>query len=368
MTTAPPAAHDPDRIVVIGASYRDSTTDAREAALARLPELFHGLDEHVVLDTCHRVELIGVGEPDGEAPAPLYVRRGRAAVERVLTVVAGLDSAIVAEEQLLAQVRDAYRLAQANAETGPILNELMRRALHVGRRARSMAGPSEDRSLADRALASIGAPKCALVVGSGAMAERLATGLGRRAARLAITSRTPERAAALAGRVGGTSVPWEEALLDDTWDLIAFATRVTKPLLGADAAATLRRAAVIDLCAPSAVAPDARTILGDRLVDLDALGVAGTSTLSERTRHRLEALVVEETERYLAWLAELPAFDAVSQLHARATELRDRYLGRLRKSDQFDEAQLAAVARMTTQLVGELLHEPTLRLRAEGRP
>jgi glutamyl-tRNA reductase len=231
-----------------------------------------------------------------------------------------------------------------------------------------MAGPSVDRSLADRALASVGAPEHALVVGSGAMAERLATGLGRRAAHLAISSRTPERAAALAGRVGARTVAWDGALLDGRWDLIAFATRVSEPLLDVERATALPHAAVIDLCAPSAVAAEARTILGERLVDLDTLGAAGTSTLSERARHRLEALVAEEADRYLAWLAELTAFDAVSQLHARAAELRDRYLGRLRKSDRFDEAQLAAVDRMTTQLVGELLHEPTLRLRAGGRP
>ena len=368
MTTAPPAAPDPTRIVVVGASYRDSSTDVRQGALARLPDLFDRLDERIVLNTCHRVEVIGVGHVAGVASGPLRVRRGRDAVERVLTVVAGLDSAIVAEEQLLAQVREAYRTAQANDETGPILNELMRRALHVGRRARSMTGPSVDRSLADRALAAIGAPATALLVGSGAMAEQLAAGLRRRRTRLTIASRTPERATALAARLGAQAVAWDELLLDGHWDLVAFATRVSDPLLSTERADALHPAAVIDLCAPAAVAPDARPRLGPRLIDLDTLGAAPASTLSARSRRRLEALIAEEADRYLAWLAELPAFDAVSRLHARAAELRDRYLGRLRQSDRFDEAQLAVVDRMTAQLVGELLHEPTLRLRAGERP
>lgn len=368
MTSATSAAPVLERIVVIGAGHHEASTDAREAALGHLPALGARLDERLQLTTCHRAELFGVGAGVPDVGPPLRVRRGRAAVERILSVVAGLDSAIVGEQELLGQVRDAYRAALDAGTTGPILNQLMRRSLHVGRRARSMAGTATDRSLADRALAGVAAHERALVVGSGAMAERICTVLAGRGSAPTVASRTPSRARALARRVGGVAMAWHPELLDGPWDLVALATRVDRPLLARERARTMRAATVIDLCAPSAVAADARPILGRRLVDLDTLGAEGPSIADPHARRRIERLVQEETDRFITWLAELPAFDAVSLLHARAAELRDRHLGRLRRSDRFDEAQLAAVDRMTTQLVGELLHEPTLRLRAGDRP
>lgn len=356
MTHPRSAVPDPDHIVVIGASYRDGSTDARQAAAAALPEL----DERVLLETCHRIELIGITSAQVDVTPPLRVTRGRAAVVRTLRTVAGLDSAILGEQQLLGQVRSAYASALAGATSGPLLNELLRRALRVGRRARSMTGPASDSSLAERALASIATPGRALVVGSGTMATRLAVDLAARGADLTVAAGSVERAASVAGPLGARAVPWDLGLTAGVWDVIAFATRIADPLL-TDARSI--HGTVIDLCAPAAVGRAARRQLGDRLVDLDSLGAAAQRPSGPAVR-RIEALVEAEADAYLAWLAERGAADEVGGLHARAAELRTRHLHRLRSGNRFDAAQLAAVERMTAQLVGELLHEPTLRLRA----
>lgn len=341
---------------MIGASYRDGSTEQREAALGSLPDL----PQRVLLRTCHRVELVGLADTEVAVPAPLRVSRGREAVVRLLRTVAGLESAILAEEQLLGQVREAYDAALADGRTDPILNELMRRALRLGRRARSMVAPSVDRSLADRALGLLPPPATALVVGSGSMATRLVAGLAAAGCAPVVASHAVERATALAQPVGGRGVAWAADLLAERWDLIAFATRVADPLLTVAPAS----GHVIDLCAPPAVAPAARRVLGARLVDLDALASTGTDAAETRAARRLGRLVEEEADRFLGWLRERGAADSVAALRARAAELRERHVGSLRRSDRFDDAQLAAVERMTSQLLHELLHEPTLRLRA----
>jgi glutamyl-tRNA reductase len=62
----------------------------------------------VLLSTCHRVELYGFGEPPPFA-AVLPLRSGQAAVVHLLRVAAGLESALVGEDEVLHQVRDAFQ-------------------------------------------------------------------------------------------------------------------------------------------------------------------------------------------------------------------------------------------------------------------
>ncbi|MEO6578258.1 MAG: hypothetical protein ABIO99_05090, partial [Candidatus Limnocylindria bacterium] len=114
---------DLDDIRVRYATFRAHAAPERE----RLARELHASDaiEHVLLETCHRVELATV--EDG--PVADGQLRGEPAIRRIFEVVAGFDSVVVAEEQLLGQVRAAYGSALAAGTTGPILNELFRRAL-----------------------------------------------------------------------------------------------------------------------------------------------------------------------------------------------------------------------------------------------
>ncbi|HEX5396069.1 MAG TPA: hypothetical protein VFX74_03155 [Candidatus Limnocylindria bacterium] len=359
---APDHASDLDRLAVFAGTFRDLPTDDRERLAARLASVQDGFTERLLLHTCHRAELVAVLQTDTAGPG-LPTWRGADAVERVLTVAAGLDSAVIAEEQLLGQVRDAYTAALARHETGPILNELMRRALRFGKRVRSAALPGGDHSLAQRALewiAGHGALDEALVVGTGVVAREVAAGLAARGTRCTIASRSADRAErAVASLPGGAhAVANLETALASGHGLIVLATRTAGPILNTDAGEGL----VVDLCAPSAVEPSLRPALGERLLDLDRLGHA-TSALPAGAERRLRAELGEERDRFVTWLSERGARDEIVRLRNRADDVRRRHLDRLQRRADLRDDQLAAVERMTGALVNELLHEPTLRLR-----
>jgi glutamyl-tRNA reductase len=370
-------ASELDRLVVAGATFDDLPTGRREALAAALAQLAARLPERVVLHTCHRVELVAVLSEDGELPSLPGMRRwqGAAAAERLLLVAGGLDSAVVAEEQLLGQVRDAYTAALARGETGPLLNDLFRRAVRFGKRVRSAANPARDRSLADRAIEWTAARLergvgTAVVFGTGEIGTRLAVGLAAMGLDCTVASHSTDRAGRLVARLAGKpashrAVTVEEGLsAASAADVVALATRTAGPILGAEPRAS---ALIVDLCAPPAVPAELRESIGDRLLDLDRLGVSspGSGSLSPAAERRLRRELVEERDRFVAWVRGRSAGDGIGLLRSHAEELRRRHLDRLRRRADLTPEQLAAVESMSSALLAELLHVPTVQLQHE---
>ena len=121
---------------------------------------------------------------------------------------------------------------------------------------------------------------------------------------------------------------------------------------------------VVDLSSPSAVTADAATRLGDRLLDLDRLGVAGEARrLSADVERRLRQEARAEATGFASWLEVRASGDAIAMLRAHGEDIRRRHLEGLRLKSSLDDAQAAAVEAMTAAMLGELLHGPTLRLR-----
>ncbi|MDQ2940732.1 MAG: hypothetical protein M3R05_00930 [Chloroflexota bacterium] len=366
-----------ERLVVLAATYRDMPTEGREDVAHQLGRLRSGFSERLLLHTCHRVELIAVGEALSEGPPGLRRWTGSAAVERVFMVGAGFDSAILAEEQVLGQLREAYETALARGETGPILNELLRRAIRFGKRVRAAAQPGADRSLADRAAAwamdriSGAGGSTALVAGTGEMGLLLATRLAASGMVCTIASTSADRARRIAEELPRTgsshsSRPMPGALAHaGEYAVIAIALRTASARL--EARAVRAGAVVIDLSSPRAVAPEAAALLGDRLLDLDRLGrlVATRSPLSRASERRLRGELNSERDRFVAWLASRAQSDAITRLRSHAREIRDRHIERLRRRGRLSEEQLADVEAMTGALLAELLHGPTLDLRGD---
>ncbi|MBA2633571.1 MAG: NAD(P)-binding domain-containing protein [Chloroflexi bacterium] len=375
--------NDLERLLVVFATFRELPTERREALAADPSALAAGLDEWLLLHTCHRIELIGLS---GRAPLPpprsgLRLVRGLKAVERVLLVSAGLDSAVIAEEQILGQVRDAYETALARGQTGPITNELLRRAIRFGKRVRAEAQPGSDRSLADRAAAWAIARLArnddqprehALVVGSGQMGRLLATRLAEAGMLVTVASRSGERAARVAEalpRVGRQDRAHQSVLTDQAlkqaaqYDAIAIAVRSSTWLLDAAHFGT-ERPVVVDLSSPGAVSTQLAARLGDRLLDLDRLGqTGGGSSLDRAAERRVRADLDATRDRLVAWLRDHHNGDGIALLRQQTEEIRRRHLDRLRRRAQLSQEQLAAVEAMTAAMLAELLHVPTLQLR-----
>jgi glutamyl-tRNA reductase len=369
-----------ERLFVASATVRDFDTAARELLATELEARSDDAGEGVVLHTCHRVELIAFTEAaDGLADVPDVMQRtsGLAAVERVMLVAGGLDSTVLAEEQVLGQVRDAYRSALSRGQTGPVTNELMRRAIRFGKRVQSFAQPMGDRSLADRSARWVqerlpatrsGVPLRALVLGTGEMGRALARHFGALGADVTIASRSADRAeeciAALPHRERHRAMLLSDVLDGPLrYDVVAIALRSGMHRLDSRHLDN-PRLLVVDLSSPSAVTADAAARLGDRLLDLDRLGAANEARrLSAGVEGRLRNEAIAEARAFAAWLEVRASGDGIAMLRAHGDEVRRRHLERLHLKSSLDDQQAAAVEAMTVAMFGELLHGPTVRLR-----
>jgi glutamyl-tRNA reductase len=395
-------------LVVVGVNHERAPVEVRErlaipdarlaAALAGLLAET-GLGEALLLATCNRVEVWGVGRAaeatgavagwlavqGGTAPAALagltYEHRGTAAVAHMAAVAAGLDSMVLGEPQILGQVKAAHAAATAAGAVGTVLGDAVTQALRIARRVRteteigrgavsvSYAAVELARKiygdLRDRSVVLLGAGEM------GGLAARHLADVG--VSHLLIVSRTVERAEAIARETGGKAAPFEEfprhAAGADI--LICAATApdvlVTAGQVAGWLALRPRPLFVIDLGVPRNVDRGVSRLADVYLYDIDDLeGVVEANRRARgRELERARQLVAEAVARLERTTAARTAAPTIRSLRAKLEEIRqaevERTLARLRHHD--DEVR-AAVEAMSAALVNKILHGPIEQLKA----
>jgi hypothetical protein len=250
-------------VVAIVAHARTVPSLRREAFAAELATLGEG-PGHLVVHTCHRVELyVAPGTfagPLPEPPAGAQRLEDVAAVRHLISVACGLDSAVVGETQILHQLRGPIAQRGAGRALDPVLDRLFQVSLHAGRIAHGWFTGSP-RSLADVALDRIAAAigplegRRILVVGVGRMGRLAAFAAMRRGCSVGVTNRGEERAAQLAREVGGTVVGF--GALGDAPDGVIVAIAGRWPVGSGEIDALRGRGVpLVDLSSPPALAAD----------------------------------------------------------------------------------------------------------------
>jgi glutamyl-tRNA reductase len=402
-------------VVVIGLNHRTAPLELLERMTvsdAALPKALHDLVtrqhllEATVLSTCNRTEVYAVADKfhgaysdirnflaDSADLAPeafgnhLYVHYDEAAVAHLFEVAAGLDSAVLGESEILGQVGDAWHRAQREGAAGAVLNLLFRHALEVGKRARSETGIGRHIASVSQAAVAMArdrigelAGRRVLVLGAGEMGEGMASALaGAGVAEVLVANRTWANAVALAERTGGRAVRLTDlaALLVDV-DLLLTSTGASALMLDrTDLDAIVARRdgrtlLIVDIAVPRDIDPEAATLPGVTLLDMDDLRDFAETGIERRRREiaRVRHIVEDELDRYLGLATAREVAPLVAELRERAEEIRTGELDRNRKRlADLDPAERAAVDALTKAVLAKLLHEPTVRLKdAAGTP
>ena len=292
---------------------------------------------------------------------------------------------IIGEAEVQGQVKRAYELALVEGATGPILNRLFRDALAAGKRARTETGiserslsiPSVAVELAQRTLGEL-EDRRVLVVGAGETAELTARALAAKGVEaIFIANRHYDRAIGLAERFGGHAVRFEELPeeLADA-DIVVASTSSPHHVIEREALAEVmavrdgRPLLLIDLAVPRDIQPACREVAGASLYDMDDLQSLVERNLSgrEAEARRVEGILRSELARFERWLAAQDVTPTITALHDARRRGRRRVLdeneSRWEGLTEADRERLAVAARA---IASRLLHEPTLRLKRDGR-
>lgn len=374
--------------------------EALRVLTRKAPDRDSGVTEGAIISTCNRVEVYGVanGCSDGvkdlvdflseSSQIPVHdlegyldYYRGEEAVKHLFSVACGLDSLVVGENEILGQVRDAYEVARETKAGSKVVLKLFRRAVTVGKRARTDTAISRNAAsvssvaveLAKRTFGDLSTCR-ALVIGSGEMGQQALRNLVISGVRdVAISNRTRAHAEMTAQQYNGRVAEFDrmEAALRDA-DIVISSTAAPHAVIrlaqveGAMSARPDRPLIIIDIAMP----PDAEAEVGEVenvfLYNLDDLGVVVQTNLEKRQQEvpKVEALVAEEVREFMNWLCSLTVVPTIVALRRQADHICQSELQKaMRRLGPIDDRQREIVQAMAKGLTNKLLHTPTLRLK-----
>lgn len=395
-------------IQVFGLSHDTAPLALRERvafAPEKLPEHLErareqlNLEEVAILSTCNRTEIYAIGDAGftafgewlaaahGLAPTELiascYTHREGAALRHMMRVASGLDSLVLGEPQILGQMKAAYLAARAAGVLGTALEQSFQSVFAAAKRVRSETGIGANP--VSVAYAAVGLARQifgrlealhAILIGAGDTIELVARHLGEAGiAGLMFANRTPDRAALLAARHGGETLPLAE-LPDHLHraDLVITATASQVPVLGKGAVeSALRRRRrrpilMVDIAVPRDIEPEVGRLDDVYLYTVDDLRevIREGRRAREAAARAAEEIIELEVAR---WQRRRLARDAVGAIRAyrgHAATVRDAEVDKALRALDAGQPPEVVLRQLANSLTNKLLHHPTAGLKRAG--
>ena len=400
-------------IAVVGLSHKTAPVEVREKLSIQeakmesvMQELcsYPHIEEVAILSTCNRLEIYVVAKeteqgireltqflaelsqlPLHQLRQHLFILLHQDAVMHLMRVAAGLDSLVLGEGQILAQVKNTHKLGQQHKGIGRLLDRLFKQAMTAGKRVRSETSigtgavsiSSAAVELAQIKVQNLAAYRVA-IVGAGKMSCLLVKHLlAKGAVNISILNRSSKRAEELANQFPDANL--ELCPLSDMMtvlaasDLVFTSTAATEPLLDrAKLEATLepnRPLMLFDISVPRNVAADVNDLENVQAFNVDDLKAVVAQNQESRRKMAMEAevLLEEEVEAFDVWWRSLDTVTTISCLRNKIETIREQELEKAlsRLGSEFAEKHQEIIEALTRGIVNKILHDPMVQLRAE---
>ncbi|MEH2317221.1 glutamyl-tRNA reductase [Nostoc sp.] len=400
-------------IAVVGLSHKTAPVEVREklsipepqieSAIAQLASYPH-IDEVAILSTCNRLEIyIVTNEADQGireitqflaeySKLPVFSLRQHLfmllhddAVMHVMRVAGGLDSLVLGEGQILAQVKTTHKLGQQYSGIKTILNRLFKQALTAGKRVRTETSigtgavsiSSAAVELAQIKVANLAACRV-VILGAGKMSRLLVQHLlSKGAVQISIVNRSRDRAQELVKQFPQQLIqihPLSEIMtvIADS-DLVFTSTSATEPILDRaklEMVLEVQRSLMLfDISVPRNVHADVNELENVQAFNVDDLKAVVAQNYESRRKIAQEAerLLEEEVEAFDIWWRSLETVTTISCLRNKVETIREQELEKAlsRLGSEFAEKHQEVIEALTRGIVNKILHDPMVQLRSQ---
>lgn len=401
---------------VYGLNYKNCPVEVRETLHfreKRLPEAYVWIRrewpsvETLILSTCNRVELYfameNVVEAAGRSPlhpdtiadfltafhgtprsqfeSYVYRMEGKDAVEHLFQVASGLDSMVVGENEVLGQLKEAFKAAQAAGSVDSFLFRWAERAIRIGKVIRTKTKINEGATsvpavaveLAEKIFGQLSGKKV-MVLGTGDMSsltlERLREAGGEA---LYVMSRSEERGRMLAESFGARWVSgdeWEKFLIEI--DILIASTAAPHPIVKFDFVKNVvqkrrhRPLFLIDIAVPRNIESEINSLDDVYLYNIDDLQGVAQSNMKLRRKEMREAEnhIEQAVEEFQAWVEQLEAAPTIKLLTAYFDSLVEE---EMKHWTGLDEKERQRLTQFSRRLRSKFLHSPLEALKESSR-
>lgn len=381
-----------------------------EQTIQALEDLKKIYKEVFIIATCNRLSLYAFG--DNYYGLENYLKKfgnfsqyltvlpdTEIAIRNLFSTAAGLESQAIGEHQIVGQIRSALALARKTKTIGPMLDEMIRHAVHTGKRVRLETNIGRHSA----SLATVGfelieqhgyklEDSSLLVVGTGSMANLVATILDRtKIKKLYVASHNLERATEMAAEwhgeaidikylhryvgqvdimVGGTqgevNLLSEAAITDSQCTRAQFAFKASEPKL------------LIDFGLPRNFNPGLKNVEGITLYDLDDIKKMTFESLLKRHDEIPKAteLVDEEVQKFTNWYYNRKASPVIEAYWNSLQEIKETELSwLLPKMGDLNPTQIEILEKFAHRMVRkiskrpmEVIHEMSNKMHEQDNP
>ena len=400
-------------IAVIGLSHKTAPVEVREklsipepqteGAIAHLLS-YPSIEEVTILSTCNRLEIYivtqeseqGIREvtqflseysklPVISLRPHLFMLLHQDAVMHLMRVSAGLDSLVLGEGQILAQVKTTHKIGQQYKGIKTVLNRLFKQAITAGKRVRSETSigtgavsiSSAAVELAQMKVKNLASVRVT-IVGAGKMSRLLVQHLiSKGAAEICLLNRSLKRAQELAKQFNGCSIqiqPLTEMMsVINESDLVFTSTSATEPILNRSKLELVLEPSqalmLFDISVPRNVHSDVNELDNVQAFNVDDLKAVVAQNQESRRQMALEAegILEEEVEAFDMWWRSLETVSTISSLRNKIETIREQELEKAlsRLGSEFGEKHQEVIEALTRGIVNKILHDPMVQLRTQ---
>ena len=332
------------------------------------------------------------GVPVSEICQHRFLLYNNDATQHLFEVSAGLDSLVLGEGQILAQVKQVVKVGQGAVGFGRNISGLFKHAISVGKRVRSetsiAAGAVSVSSAAvELALMKLPEPSHAsarmLVIGAGKMGKLVIKHLvAKGCTKMVVVNRSEERVAAIREEIKDVEIiykPLVEMLACAAEADVVFTSTASESLLFfKENVRTLPSVGpevggvrlFVDISVPRNVGSCVSDLENSRVYNVDDLKEVVAANKEDRLRKAMEAqaIITEESKQFEAWRDSLETVPTIKKLRAYAERVRLAELEKClsKMGDDLPKKERRAIDDLSRGIVNKLLHGPMQHLRCDG--